>query len=68
MIVCKPCHLIEHDVTDTAIGSFDVKEAKTMLGQRLLNIVNVGKMYHFYLYPFKVFFTCSNLEVVLGNA
>ena len=42
MIVSKPCHLIEHDVADTAIGSLDVKEAKTMICQRLLYIVNVG--------------------------
>lgn len=57
MTVCKPCHLIEHDVADTAIGSLDVKEAKTIVCQGMLNILNVSQMLHEFI--------CADAEIYL---
>ena len=42
MTFSEPAYLVEHDVPDSTIGSLDVKETKSMICQRLLNVLNVG--------------------------
>ena len=44
--ICKPLHLVEHDVTNPTIWSLDEKEAQAVVFQNLLNLFDVRQMCH----------------------
>jgi len=49
MVISHQPYLIEHDITDTAIGSLDVKEAETVFGYCLLYGIDICQMFHLLL-------------------